>query len=298
MDLLNMTCLDGQGVPTDALDSRAFKLKHKLLDHPALSLENLANVIPALSRDHVMYAARKLGVDANFEATFKERPRDQSIEETIENIRTADSYIMVQSPENHSSFQPLYRELMNDVHATMKARGISGEPLDAKLYLFIASPNSVTPFHIDRYSTFLLQFRGSKQVTVFPQWDERIVTAADCEAYVAYSSTKLKYKPELDALATTFSFSPGEALHIPFAAGHHVRNGPGDVSISMSIIFNTPQTRKWIAALRWNHWIRSRGLTPSAVPAGAVRDECKAAAWKAVRTVSNSSAWQAIKRLR
>lgn len=281
---MGLKCFVEEGLPIDRLDRSAYRFRHKLLGHPALSLDNLANVIPALRKHQVMFADRMLETTADFEGTFRERPRDRSIEEVIERIRTSDSYIMVKSPESHDSFRDLYADLISDVEETMRLRGMSGRALEPQLYLFIASPNSITPFHIDRYSTFLMQFRGSKQVTVFPQWDERVVTQRDREAYVSYTSTRLSWTPALDAIGETFKFAPGDSLHIPFIAGHHVRNGPEDVSISMSIIFNTPETRIQLAAMRWNHWLFSKsGMRASPVPGGNFRDRSKATAWLTMR---------------
>ncbi|MFT3665073.1 cupin-like domain-containing protein [Piscinibacter sp.] len=263
-----------QDIDAQALDRAPLKFRHAMMDHPALSLSNLAQVIPALPAAQVKYATNRLSVDQNFEQSFGNA--NATLEETIEKIRESDSYIMVRAPESHPSFQPLYRELLADTEAIMRAKGVGAQAHGAMLYMFIASPNSVTPFHIDRYSTFLFQFRGSKTVTIFPQWDERVVTHRQRESYIAYDSTELGWTPEMDQFGMPYSFAPGEALHIPFAAGHHVRNGADDVSISLSIIFNTDETRVWRSAHEWNHWARQRGFTPAPVPGNPSVDRLKA----------------------
>jgi hypothetical protein len=280
-----LNCL-GDGADAQRLDRAAFKFQHKLLGHPALSLENLSRVIPSLPKDNVSYSKGLLKNGDDFETTFSRRPEDRSIEETIENIRVSDSYIMVNSPQTDASFAPVYKELIADVEALMRQRGVGRVAIDPKLFLFIASPNSVTPFHLDRYSTFLMQFRGSKQVCVFPAWDERVVSARNCEAYVAYMNTRLPWSVETDALSTKFDFRPGEAIHIPFAAGHHVRNGGEDVSISMSIIFNTRQSMAWRGALNFNYRLRRAlakvGMSPKPVGQSDWRDSAKSTMWSAV----------------
>ena len=280
-----MTSCFGDGADSRLLDREAFKFRHNLLGHPALTLENLARVIPALPSGKVSYSKGLLKNGDDFEGTFSKRPEDRSIEETIENIRTSDSYIMVNSPEIDPSFVELRKQLISDVETLMRQRGVGDVALDPKLFLFIASPNSVTPFHIDRYSTILMQFRGSKKVCVFSPWDERVVSAANREAYVANRNTQLPWRAETDALSAKFDFSPGEALHIPFVAGHHVRNGGHDVSISMSIIFNTRESMAWRGALNFNYRLRrvlrGFGMVPAPVGESLWRDAAKSHMWSA-----------------
>jgi hypothetical protein len=266
------------------VDRAAFTFGHQLRDHPALTIESLANIIPRLPPAHVHYSTSLLSNGDDFEGTFKRKPQDQSIEETIARLSNSEGYIMVSQPEADSAFADLHKQMLADVEAVVAARGIRGGVLGSKLYLFIASPGSVTPFHMDRYSTFLLQFRGTKEVTVFPQWDDGTISSADREAYTAYAKTKLPWNDAIDARGTKFTFSPGQALHIPFAAGHHVKNGPGDISISMSIIFNTQESMAWRGALEFNHrarrvW-RKIGLAPVKVGRNAALDRTKATLWR------------------
>ena len=112
---------------------------------------------------------------------------------------------------------------------------------------------------------------------------------------MAYANTRLPWSQDADALGTRFEFRPGEALHIPFVAGHHVRNGDDDVSISMSIIFNTPQSMAWRRALAFNHSARPVlgrvGLAPAPVGRQPWRDGVKSRLWSTAQ-----SARQAIRR--
>ena len=157
-----------------------------------------------------------------------------------------------------------------------------------QLYLFIASPGSHTPFHIDRNSTMLLQFRGSKQVVLFPRWENRVVSDQAREAYAAYDNTKLPWSDEREAFGQRFDFNPGEGLHIPFIAGHYVQNGTDDISISMSIIFNTPESQVQLEALQLNHRLRGLGLSPAPVGQRGGRDHLKSLLWRARRKVRHT----------
>ena len=58
----------------DQFDRQAFKFRHKLMGHPALSLDNLARVIPALPKKQVMYSMGKLKNGDDFEGPFRGQP--------------------------------------------------------------------------------------------------------------------------------------------------------------------------------------------------------------------------------
>jgi hypothetical protein len=266
------------------LDQQAFTFAHQLMGHPALSLANLAETLPALPGGQVFYSSGLLSEKDDFDRAHLDRPNGLSLEATIENIRTSNSYIMVRKPEAHASFQPVFEDLLADVRTLCQSTGMANSVVDPMLYLFIASPNSITPFHIDRYSTFLMQFQGSKEVCVFPPWDERVASSEICESFMAYGGKRPVWRDEIAPLGHTFQFKPGEALHIPFMAGHHVKNGPDEVSISMSIIFNSSKTAQQSRAMRMNHWMRPAlgriGLAPTPVGRDGLRDAMKASAWQ------------------
>lgn len=272
----------------DLLDRAPFTFTHRLMGHPALSLRNLCRVIPALPAEQVFHSNGRLQRSDDFDRAHLEHPNGLSIEEAIESIRTSDAYIMVRAAETDASFQPLFRDLRAEVESLMRERGVGTAAHGATLYLFIASPGSVTPFHIDRYSTILMQFQGTKEVTVFPQWDEQVVPTPTREGFVAHTGDRPVWRTEAEPLGTTFRFAPGDALHIPFVAGHHVRNGPGEVSISMSIIFNTDETRRMVHAMVLNSRLRRLGLSPTPAGRSAWRDAAKAGLW---RTGAKLGSW-------
>lgn len=298
---MNLTCLD-PNLPAERFDREAFKFQHQLLGHPALTLENLCKVLPSLPRGQVVYSSKRLSETDNFERFFSQDGDRASIEQAIESIRTSEAYIAVQSPQSDASYAPIFKDLIGDISQLLRLRGLGNEVRNPRMYLFIASPNAVTPFHFDRYANFLMQFRGSKTVSVFPQWDPKVVPDADREAYVSYASTDLKWSPALDQFGQAFDFGPGEALHIPFAAGHHVRNGADDVSISLSIFFDTQENLRWRRALSFNHHARRAmrpfGVTPGPVGNRPMRDGFKSALWSGLMSPSLDAVRSVRKRIR
>lgn len=271
-------------VDVGKLDFEPFKVNHSLMGNKALELESLTETLLELPNNQVRYSNSLLNTSDNFEETFRKDVKACSLEATLRDMLRSDSLIMVNSPETAPSFKPVYEEIMDSIGRLVSAKDPKKRVLMPTLYLFIASPNSVTPFHIDRYSTFLFQFRGSKEVSVAKPWDARVVSDQDCEAYVSYANTRLPWCDERRKLFETFEFKPGEALHIPFVSGHFVKNGSEDISISMSIIFNTEQTMMWRRALNFNHRARKilRPLKMAPMPVGRneVRDFGKALLWQ------------------
>lgn len=265
---------------THVLDQKAFKFPHKLLGHPSMDLSNLAQVIPSLPEDQLYYSSGKLDTGANFARTYLDHKNGLTIEETLHSMKDNDSFIMVRGPESHPSFQDLFQELCSDIDVWLKANRMGNRSIDPMFYMFLASPNSVTPFHIDRLSTVLMQFQGSKTVTIFPAWDERTVKAEVLEGFMVRTEARPVYEEAFEALGTAFDFGPGEALHIPFVAPHHVKNGADEVSISLSITFHTSHTQKLKEAMFLNQLMRRRlKIRPTPVGLSEALDIRKAKAY-------------------
>ncbi|MEL1264729.1 cupin-like domain-containing protein [Pseudoxanthomonas putridarboris] len=268
------------GLPAGQLDRAPFKFQHQLLQHPALSIEGLSESLPQLPADRIMYSKGLSDLAINFDRAHIEHGNGLGLRETIETIRTSSSYIAVRDPEDHPAFRGLYEDLKSEVGALLREGGKSRTIHQPRMWLFIASPDAVTPFHFDRYSNVLMQIRGSKQVAVFPNFNPEIVPTEVCESYMDRKDSQSLWREELDRHAVKFDFSPGDALHIPYIAGHYVKNGAEDVSISLSFFFQTDETLRWTDAMRFNHrwrkWIRPLGLSPSPVGGSAALDAAKA----------------------
>ena len=114
-----LKCFD-EDVAQGLLDRCPFTFRHRLMGHPALALANLGRVIPSLPPGQVFYSSGRLQRSDDFDRAHLDHRNGLTIEQTIENIRTSNSYIMVRSPETDPSFKELYRELVSDVAALMR----------------------------------------------------------------------------------------------------------------------------------------------------------------------------------
>ncbi len=273
--MTGLKCLKGEIDPKN-LDRKPFGFNHNLANHPALTFENLSKVITWLPEEKVMFSKGLNDVKKDFEHVLVEGKKAFDLNEVIDTIRTGSAYIAVRNPELHPSFKELFQGICDDVGTFMKSNGTGEKPLEPMLWLFIASPGAVTPFHFDRYSNFIMQIRGSKELAVFPPRVEEIISSKDLEAYMDAKPSFPEWTEEKDKLAYKFNFKGGEAVHIPFTSGHYVKNGLDDISITISVFYHSNETDQWSRAMKFNNRLRRLGVTPMAIGNSPVVDSFKA----------------------
>ncbi|MDF3070717.1 MAG: hypothetical protein K0R38_6318 [Polyangiaceae bacterium] len=271
------------------LDRAPFVFEHSLTDHPALSLESLARTIPELPAHCLNHSKGLDNVALNFDRSFDEHKNGLSLMQSFERLKEVSSYITIMDPIDHPAFRDLYRDLKSDVEDLQRKAGRAPRVYEGRMWLFIASPNAITPFHFDRYSNFLMQIRGSKQMAVFPNFREEIVPARVCESYMDREPSKDLWRDDLDVHASKYDFRPGAALHIPFAGGHYVKNGAEDISVSLSFFFQTDETNRWVHAMQFNNRVhRHLGVQLSPIGKSRFRDKLKASTLNLVTATTSS----------
>lgn len=200
----NLKCFT-EAIETKFLDREPFRLNHKLADHPALELENIAKIILELPSEKVMFSKGLNDLKVNFDDALTEDTKTLDLNEIIETIRNSNSYIAARNLELHPSFKDLYDDLMNDIGIFMKANGTGTKPHEPMLWLFIASPGAVTPFHFDRFTNFIMQIRGSKELAVFPPRKEEVIKTSDVEAYIDWRGQTPEWKDAMSMLISLTS---------------------------------------------------------------------------------------------
>lgn len=255
-------------------DRESFTTTHQLADHPLLKVDALAAMIQRLPRERVFYSSGTVDRDADFDRASIEHPPKLELHEAMKDLERADSYIMVNGPETDPEYQPLFRDILGTIESYTQS--FDPDIRDPMLYLFISSPNSTTPFHVDRYITFLMQITGKKKLYVWSPNDRETVSEEAMEVLFADPSQRSPLLPPgRENHCKEHSLSPGECLHIPFTAPHWVKNGD-EVSISLSIIFRTRRTDRMRNAYQMNYQLRRRlGWPPFPVGQSPLRDHSK-----------------------
>ena len=246
---------------------RPAPLRHRLSGHPLLALDRLVALAAALPRDCVEYNAGDLPVDQDPASTPM---NGLSPEETVRRIAENRSWIALKNVERDAD----YAALMNDCLAAIQpaARAAAGAMHKCEAFIFVSSPGSVTPFHMDPEHNILLQIAGTKTFHIFPADAEAIAGAAEHETFHRPGGRRnLPYRDEFAPLGEAVELAPGDALYAPVKAPHWVKVGP-EVSVSFSVTWRSEASDADACLRRANGWLRARGMTPPAPGAAPLRD--------------------------
>lgn len=258
---------------------KPFAIKHMLAGHPLLSLPRIAQLASELPRDLIEYNS---GAAAISQDPDKVKSVDLDPVDVVKRIETAGAWMVLKRVEK----SPEYRALLEDTLASVaRARGFKGVE-DAGFsqiegFLFVSSPNSTTPFHMDAEDNFFVQIHGEK---VFAIYDNRDGAIAD-EAQVEHSITKHRNVPYNDSFkprGTEFHLSDGEGCYVPYLWPHWVKTA-GSYSISMAITWKTEDVKRQNDLHVFNSMLRGLNLPQAAPGKNPAWDGVKLAAFRAVR---------------
>jgi len=277
-DALPKTVFDGPARSRFAAHypERPHVLKHNLTGHPLLELEALAALAERLPIASVEYNRGDLpiGVDG------KPGSNGLTIAETIRRVAEAQSWAVLKNIEQVPAYEDLLLGLLEEIRPEIEAA--TGAMLTPQGFIFVSSPNAVTPYHFDPEHNILLQIRGHKVMTQFPAGDTRFVPDEAHETYHAGGPRELQWDDSFLGLGTAFPLSPGEALFVPVMAPHFVRNGPAP-SVSLSITWRSEWSYRESDARILNAMLRARGFNPRAPGRWPQQNYAKAYAFRVMR---------------
>jgi Cupin-like domain len=253
------------------------KLTHDVRDHPLLTLDALARLGERLPPASVEYNKGDLpvGIDPALVPA-----NGLSIGDTIRMVDSCQSWAVLKNIEQDADYQALLLSLLGELKPMIEAK--TGAMLRPQGYIFVSSPNAVTPYHFDPEHNILLQLRGTKVMTQFPAGDALYAPDETHEGYHTGGHRNLVWRDELEAGGTEWPLAPGEALFVPVMAPHHVKNGP-EPSISLSITWRSDWSFAEADARAFNKTLRKAGLKPRAPGRFPAQNRSKAYAWRVMR---------------
>ncbi len=243
------------------------RLRHDLTDHPLFAMDRLIALARALPEKSAEYNSGDLPIGQDPDKTPM---NGLSAEETVRRIADNKSWIVLKNIEQNADYAELLESCLGDV-APM-ARAATGKMHMREGFIFVSSPGSVTPFHMDPEHNILMQVRGTKVFTIFPSGAESFLDADAHEAFHKPGGHRnLPYREEYEGKGEKIELSPGDALYAPVKAPHWVKVGP-EVSVSLSVTWRSEASDAEAHLRRANGWLRGKGAAPPHPGASPLRD--------------------------
>lgn len=253
-------------------------LRHNLGQHPLLELDALAELAQELPEQCVEYNRGDLpiGVDG------KPGETGLSIAETIREVAKANSWAVLKNVEQAPAYKALLADLLAELREEIERK--TGAMLTPQAYIFISSPNAVTPYHFDPEHNILLQVRGTKVMTQFPAGNPQFAADSVHESYHTGGPRELAWDESFLDAAIEYPLGPGDAVYVPVMAPHFVRNGPAS-SVSLSITWRSQWSYNESEARALNGVLRKFGLSPKATGRWPETNRAKSLGYRVIRKV-------------
>jgi quercetin dioxygenase-like cupin family protein len=254
----------------------AAKLTHRLVGHPMFDLEALVALAQRIRPVDAEYNRGDVPVGLDPAATPS---NGLSVEETIRSIEQCGSWMVLKFVEQ----DPAYRELLHNVLAELGpvVEPVTGKMLKMEGFVFISSPDAVTPFHFDPEHNILMQLRGHKTMTVFAPDDERIANGVCHETFHNGGHRNLPWQDDFTGQGQAIQLNPGEAIYVPVKAPHWVKNG-SEPSISFSITWRSEWSYQEADARGLNRLLRKAGVDPAPPRRFPAQNLAKSAAYRGI----------------
>jgi hypothetical protein len=237
-----------------AYPDRPVKLSHGLVGHDLLMLDALAELAERMPSASVEYNLGKLPLGVRAEDT---PTNGLTLGETIRTIETNGSWAVLKNVEQDAAYAALLDVAVAELEPIVARR--TGPMLHQEAFIFLSSPGSVTPFHMDPEHNILLQMQGEKTMTVFPAQDIVTVPPEQSEHFHGGGHRNLLWSDDFLDRGTAITLHAGDAIHVPVKAPHFVHNGPA-VSISLSITWRSKRSVAEGELHSLNGLLRRRGM--------------------------------------
>lgn len=247
------------------LGRKEFDIAHGLAQHPLLSMEAIAALADELPSAAVeRHAAGQPLLVPGGAKDVGGRPS-----ETVTTMDRNRVWMVLWNIEQVIRYRKLLDEILDAAEPLLPPRELGMGRREA--FLFVSAPHATTPVHFDPEHNFLLQIRGSKEISIgcFASRD------AELRELDRYHDGGHRNLVEIPPLSGTYLLEPGKGVYIYPWAPHWVQNGAA-VSVSLSITFRTGHSEREERVHQVNGWLRRHGLSPRPAGVSPRLDQVKA----------------------
>jgi len=267
----------GQIAFDDAFPGRSVGFSHDLHHDDRLTLAAVADLADRLPRRSVIAdtAAQPLLVPQGGPPRGAlPRPGD-----VIRDLHNANAWLTLLMVEDDPGMAELMNTYLDQLESgTIARRGKKQGKLRKRVaFIFVSSPNSVTPVHFDIEHSLLMQVSGSKTVSI-GSFESDAARRHEFNRYWNGSHGRIETLPPEEA---AYTMTPGRAVYIPPGTPHWVHNGP-DISLSVTLTYFTAATVRENRVENFNAHLRRRHLNPQEPGHSALADTAKVCAMGAL----------------
>lgn len=239
-------------------------VRHHLSEHPLLQPDQLVVLGKRFQGSNRLFTFNNgAGADANFDDVGRLFPNRKSAAETLQGISDANAWMLLRHIQDDPTYRTLVDSSLNPIQAEIERRD-PGMHYRAG-WIFIASPRTTTPFHIDRNHGFLLQIRGTKTVYVWNAEDAEICSDHARDIFHARHDLSLvKWREEFRHKARVFTIGPGMGVYMPLTSPHMIETSD-ESSISISLTYSTEATRRNAMTHVMHELMHRKGIQPPVV---------------------------------
>jgi hypothetical protein len=182
-----------------------------------------------------------------------ERPGD-----VIRDLHNANAWLTLLNVEDDPGMAELMNTQLDQLESGMIAKQGKRVKMRKRVaFVFVSSPNSVTPVHFDIEHSLLMQVSGSKTVSI-GRFESDAARRHEFDRYWDGSQGRIETLPPQEAACT---LTPGRAVYIPPGTPHWVHNGP-DISLSVTLTYFTAATVRENRIENINALLRRRHMKP------------------------------------
>src|SRR5215469_601734 len=240
----------------DAFPGRSVGFIHDLCHDDRLTLAAVADLADRLPRRSVIAdtATQPLLVPHGGPPRgVLERPGD-----VIRDLQDANAWLTLLMVEEDPAMAEIMNTYLDQLEAGMSAKQSKQAKLLKRVaFVFVSSPNSVTPVHFDIEHSLLMQVSGCKTVSV-GRFESDATRRREIDRYWNGSHGRIE---DLQPEVATYTMTPGRAVYIPPNTPHWVHNGP-DISLSVTLTYFTAATVRENRVENFNSHLRRRHMNP------------------------------------
>lgn len=198
---------------------------------------------------------------------FSKSQEGRELDDVFRNIDKPGSWIALYNVEKDPQYASLAWQALATVrHLVERQQAGMFAP---QAFIFISTPPSLTPFHIDTENNFWMQIRGRKVINLWDANDRGVVSGLNVEKFILDGALDdVKLSEAVGAPILQQDCAAGEGVYFPSTTPHATSSStdwaqPGEgLTISFAIVFYTDLTRRHARIHHINRLLRRVGVTP------------------------------------